>query len=76
MLNLEPIKEKWKSFGFNVSEIDGHNVNKLKNNFKRFYKDNNFKPSITICHTIKGAGFSLQKIILTGITEIILHLKR
>jgi len=58
VLNLEPIKEKWKSFGFNVSEIDGHNVNKLKNNFKRFYKDNNSnKPSITICHTIKGAGF-------------------
>ena len=30
VLNLEPLKQKWKSFGFDVSEIDGHNIESLK----------------------------------------------
>ena len=57
VLNLEPLKKKWESFGFDVSEINGHDVEKLKINFKKFIKTKNKKPSITICHTIKGKGF-------------------
>jgi transketolase len=57
VLNLEPLKKKWESFGFDVSEINGHDVKKLKTNFKKFIKTKNKKPSITICHTIKGKGF-------------------
>ena len=29
-VNLEPLKDKWKSFGFDVSEVNGHNINELK----------------------------------------------
>ena len=54
---LEPIVDKWKSFGFDVSEINGHDVKKLKQNLKNFKKSKNAKPSVTICHTIKGKGF-------------------
>ena len=58
VLNLEPLKEKWKSFGFEVSEVDGHDIKKLSKNFKNFYTKNKLiKPSITICNTIKGKGF-------------------
>ena len=60
VLNLEPLKKKWESFGFDVSEINGHDIKKLKKNFKnfkKFKKTKNKKPSITICHTIKGKGF-------------------
>jgi len=57
VLNLEPLKKKWESFGFDVSEINGHDIKKLKTNFKKFIKTKNKKPSITICHTIKGKGF-------------------
>ena len=57
VLQLEPLKKKWESFGFNVSEVDGHNVNELKKNFTKFKKTKLNKPSLTICHTIKGKGF-------------------
>ncbi len=57
VLNLEPLKKKWQSFGFDVSEVNGHDVKSLKINFKKFLKSKKIKPSITICHTIKGKGF-------------------
>jgi transketolase len=57
VLDLEPLKDKWESFGFEVSEVNGHDVVALKNNFTSFNKFKNEKPSVTICHTIKGKGF-------------------
>jgi len=57
VLDLEPLKAKWESFGFEVSEINGHDIAALKNNFNNFKKYKNEKPSVTICHTIKGKGF-------------------
>tara|TARA_X000000950_G_C13862100_1_gene639144 strand:- start:42 stop:866 length:825 start_codon:yes stop_codon:yes gene_type:complete len=57
VLDLEPLKDKWKSFGFDVSQVNGHDVKKLQANFKNFVRKNKTKPSITICHTVKGKGF-------------------
>lgn len=57
VLNLEPLKKKWESFGFEVSEINGHDVKNLKANLKKNLKSKSGKPSVTICHTIKGKGF-------------------
>lgn len=57
VLDLEPLKSKWESFGFEVSEVNGHDVAALKDNFTSFNKFKNEKPSVTICHTIKGKGF-------------------
>ena len=30
VLNLEPLKDKWTSFGFDVSEVNGHDIKDLK----------------------------------------------
>ena len=57
VLDLEPLKNKWKSFGFEVSEVNGHDINELKKNLFKFKKNKKLKPSVTICHTIKGKGF-------------------
>ena len=57
VLDLEPLKAKWESFGFEVSEINGHDITALKNNFNNFKQYKGDKPSVTICHTIKGKGF-------------------
>ena len=57
VLNLEPLKKKWESFGFEVSEVNGHDVKNLKANLKDYLKSKSDKPSVTICHTIKGKGF-------------------
>jgi len=62
VLDLEPLYEKWISFGFDVSEVDGHDVKKIKKNLVKFYKSKELKkPSITICHTIKGKGFPFSE---------------
>ena len=34
VLDLEPLKDKWKSFGFEVSEVNGHDV-RIKKKFKK-----------------------------------------
>lgn len=61
VLDLEPLKAKWESFGFEVSEINGHDITALKNNFNNFKKHKDDKPSVTICHTIKGKGFNFAE---------------
>ena len=60
MLSLEPIAEKWKSFGWEVREIDGHNMDELVTTLDSLpFVDH--KPSIIIAHTIKGKGASFAE---------------
>ena len=56
VLNSEPMFEKWLNFGFAVDEINGHDINSIRNYFLNIPKNIN-KPSALICHTIKGKGF-------------------
>lgn len=57
VLDLEPLVDKWRAFGFSTKEVDGHNVEELKSTFLQvpFEAD---KPNAIICHTIKGKGIS------------------
>ena len=57
VLDLEPLADKWRAFGFSVTEVDGHNLVELRAALTRtpFQRD---KPSVIICHTIKGKGVS------------------
>ena len=59
IMNLSNLSEKWKSFGWDVSEIDGHNLKELKNYFDNNNK--NKKPKILIANTIKGKGFTFSE---------------
>ena len=54
---LEPLAQKWQSFGWHVEEADGHDVADLLAKFDavRAVKG---QPSIIIAHTIKGKGIS------------------
>ena len=61
MLNIEPLADKWKSFGFAVKEINGHDVTAIKSFFTSSLPLNNQKPTALICHTIKGKGFSFAE---------------
>ena len=56
VLNLEPLTEKWHSFGFDVHAVDGHDITALESLFKRVPL-NYEKPTAIICHTVKGMGF-------------------
>lgn len=60
VLTLEPLAEKWKSFGWAVKEVDGHDFTELLDAFKKapFIKG---KPSVVIAHTVKGKGVSFME---------------
>jgi transketolase len=60
VLELEPLADKWTSFGFAVAEVDGHDVKKLRETFGRTPLEKG-KPSAIICHTIKGKGVSFTE---------------
>jgi len=57
VLDLDPLADKWRAFGFAVREVDGHSVSELRNALAQVPFDAG-KPSIIICHTIKGKGVS------------------
>ena len=55
VLNMEPMMEKWKAFGFSVSEVDGHSKNELEEALNFGISDSS-TPRIVIAKTIKGKG--------------------
>ena len=59
IMDLGSLKNKVESFGWNTTEIDGHNINEIYNYFKNI--DNNNKPNALIANTIKGKGFSFSE---------------
>ena len=60
VMDSNPIDEKFKSFGFNVITIDGHNLEQIKLAFwqAKQIKD---KPTCIIAKTIKGKGVSFME---------------
>lgn len=56
IIHLEPLKEKWISFGFEVIEADGHCIIELVEKLR--FSENMKKPRVLIAHTIKGKGLS------------------
>ena len=55
VMDLEPYAEKWRSFGFCVREVDGHDVGLLEKILSELPFEEG-KPNALICHTIKGKG--------------------
>lgn len=55
--DLEPFVDKWRSFGFGVAEVDGHDVAALRSVFLGLPLEKD-RPSAVICHTIKGKGIA------------------
>ncbi|PKM52128.1 MAG: transketolase [Firmicutes bacterium HGW-Firmicutes-7] len=56
-LKLEPLHDKWESFGWNVIDIDGHNLNQIDSAFCMARETKN-KPTMIIANTVKGKGTS------------------
>lgn len=56
--DLEPLVDKWKAFNFNVTEVDGHNIEEIKSVLE---KKPSKKPLAVICHTVKGKGIGFAE---------------
>ena len=56
---LEPLADKWRSFGWHVEEVNGHDIEAILARLKLVQLlEATGKPSIIIAHTIKGKGVS------------------
>ncbi|MBK9294910.1 MAG: transketolase [Oligoflexia bacterium] len=60
VMSLEPVMDKWKAFGFNTLEIDGHNMDEILNAFK-LAREEKSRPTFIRAHTIKGKGVSFME---------------
>jgi transketolase len=55
ILDLEPLGDKWRAFGFAVAEVNGHDVAALRRVLRSVPFERE-RPSLIICHTVKGKG--------------------
>ena len=53
---LGDIADKYRTFGWNVTEVDGHDVGALVDAFDRLPPAGFDKPTLIVCHTVKGHG--------------------
>lgn len=59
-MRLEPLADKWRAFGWEVAEVDGHDYNALLDTFERLPLTPD-KPSCVIARTTKGKGVSFME---------------
>ncbi|MGB0199757.1 MAG: transketolase [Candidatus Poseidoniaceae archaeon] len=59
-MRMFDIPAKWRSFGWEVMEIDGHNTEDIVRGLD-FLVNTNDNPAILIAHTIKGKGVSYME---------------
>ncbi|PCI31318.1 MAG: transketolase [Elusimicrobia bacterium] len=60
VLALDPLIDKFSSFGWKVHEIDGHDHEQITNAVSGVTVDNE-KPTMVIAHTVKGKGVSFME---------------
>lgn len=60
VMSIYPIDEKFKSFGFEVINIDGHNIEEIISALGQA-KHTKGKPTVIIANTIKGKGVSFME---------------
>ena len=56
LMELEPVEDKWKSFGWEVKRVDGHNLKELYESLKYVRSRRTRKPLVIIADTVKGKG--------------------
>lgn len=60
VLALDPLADKFTSFGWNVQEIDGHDHRQILNALGKVSADRQ-KPTMVVAHTTKGKGVSFME---------------
>lgn len=60
VISIEPLKERIMAFGWDVTEIDGHDMGQIDLAFRRL-KAQSDKPKCIIANTVKGKGISFME---------------
>jgi transketolase len=63
LMGIEPLTDKWRAFGWEVQEVDGHDIRELLEalHIARHIHVRG-KPSLIIAHTVKGKGVSWMEL--------------
>jgi transketolase len=60
IMEVEPIAEKWRAFGWHAVDVDGHSIPALEAAFREAMATKG-RPTAVIAHTIKGKGVSFME---------------
>jgi transketolase len=60
VMNVEPLSEKYAAFGWNVIEIDGHDMPQILDAFARARQEQ-ARPTVILARTVKGKGVSFME---------------
>lgn len=62
-MSLEPLTDKWRAFGWNVLEIDGHDMESI---LEALYeaRTTQGRPTMIVAQTVKGKGVSFMENVL------------
>jgi transketolase len=62
LMSIEPLADKWRAFGWDVIEVDGHDIEALVDVFhKARWVMPRGKPVVIIAHTVKGKGVEMAE---------------
>jgi transketolase len=60
IMSLKPVSDKWRAFGWEVTEINGHDMKEILDALDEAEQIKS-KPAVIIAHTIKGKGVSFME---------------
>jgi len=60
ILSLHPLAERWRAFGWQAQEVDGHDFGQIIDALEKA-KTHRGQPSVVICQTTKGKGVSFME---------------
>lgn len=64
VMNIEPIADKWRAFGWNVLEMDGHDMASIVATLEKaraYAKSGTGKPTMIVADTLKGKGVKFME---------------
>jgi len=61
IMNLEPLADKFRSFNWEVEQVDGHNHVSVQSALARFRSSHSRRPKCLIAHTVKGKGVDFME---------------
>jgi len=60
IMEVEPLADKWRAFGWHVVELDGHDLDAVNAAYDEAHATKG-KPTVLVAHTVKGKGVSFME---------------
>ena len=60
VLNLDPLEQRWKAFGWNTCQVDGHNQNQMAQTIEKFDMHDD-RPHMIVANTTFGKGVAFME---------------